>query len=189
MRERTVARNYAQALFDLGLEHGEEEKYADAFAALSETVSGDARIARFLASPKVEPAVKESAVRRALEGRVPERFLRFVLVVMRKRRQKLLELMGEEYQTLLDAHTGRLHASVTLAREPDEAMKTLLAERLSSMLGQPVVPQITVNPAILGGLVVRFGDRAMDGSLRRQLVSLRRDMLMHGTLPDLPARA
>lgn len=189
MRERTVARNYAKALFDLGLEHGEEDRYADVFDALSEMVSGDARIARFLESPKIEATVKESAVRRALEGRVPERFLRFVLVVMRKRRQGLLELMGDEYRTLLDAHSGRLHASVTLAREPDEAMKELLTERLSSMLGQTVVPQITVNPAILGGLVVRFGDRAMDGSLRRQLVSLRRDMMMHGTLPDIPARA
>jgi F-type H+-transporting ATPase subunit delta len=67
-------------------------------------------------------------------------------------------------------------------------MEALLTERLSSMLGQAVVPHIKVNPAILGGLVVRFGDRAMDGSLRRQLVSLKRDM-MHATLPDLPARA
>lgn len=187
MRERTVARNYARALFELGLEHGEEEKYSDAFGSLSETLS-DRRIARFLDTPKIDASVKESAVRRALEGRVPERFLRFVLVVMRKRRQGLLELMGEEYQGLLDVHSGRVHASVTLAREPDEAMERLLAERLSSMVGQAVVPQITVNPAILGGLVVRFGDRAMDGSLRRQLVSLRRDM-MHATLPELPARA
>lgn len=188
MRDRTVARNYVQALFDLGLEHGEEESYASAFRALSETVAADARIARFLATPKVEAGVKEKVVRGALAGRVPERFLRFVLVVMRKRRQTLLPLMAEEYQTLLDAHSGRVHASVTLAREPDAAMEALIAERLSSMLGQTVVPHITVNPDILGGLVLRFGDRAMDGSLRRQLVSLKRDM-MHATLPELPARA
>lgn len=188
MRERTVARNYAEALFDLGVEHGEEEGFADAFAALTEVVYGDRRISRFLETPKIEAGAKEAVVRRALEGRVPERFLRFVLVVMRKRRQTLLPLMAEEYQTLLDVRSGRVHASVTLAREPDAAMEALITERLSRMLGQPVVPRINVNPAILGGLVVRFGDRAMDGSLRRQMVSLKREM-MHATLPELPARA
>ncbi len=188
MRERTIARNYASALLELGLEHGEEESYAGAFAALSETLAGDDRIQLFLATPKVEPAVKESVVREALEGRVPERFLRFVTVVMRKRRQTLLPVMGEEYRTLLDAHAGRMHAEVTLARKPDQATEQLITERLTAMLGKTVVPHFTVKPEILGGLVVRYGDRSLDGSLRRQLLSLKRDM-MHATLPELPARA
>jgi F-type H+-transporting ATPase subunit delta len=188
VRERTIARNYASALLELGLEHGEEERYARAFAELSETLAGDDRIQRFLATPKVEASVKESVVRQALEGRVPERFLRFVTVVMRKRRQTLLPLIGEEYRSLLDVHAGRMHAEVTLARTPDEATKALITERLSTMLGKAVVPHFTVNPEILGGLVVRYGDRSLDGSLRRQLLSLKRDM-MHATLPELPARA
>ena len=187
MRERTIARNYASALFELGLEHGEEERYAGAFEALSEAL-GDVRIARFLATPKVEPEVKEKTIRDSLDGRAPERFLRFVQVVIRKRRQALLPLMAEEYQTMLDAHAGRIHAKVTLAREPDEATKELIAARLSGMLGKTVVPHIRVDPEIIGGLVVRYDDRAMDGSLRRQLLSLKRDM-MHATLPELPAGA
>lgn len=188
MRERTVARNYASALFELGLEHDEAESYSEAFSALSETLASDPRIERFLATPKIGAEVKESAIRGALEGRVRERFLRFVVVVLRKRRQGLLPLIGEEYQTLLDAHSGRIHASVTLAREPDAATEAMVAERLSAMLGKTVVPHIRVDQEILGGLVVRYGDRAMDGSLRRQLLSLKRDM-MHATLPELPARA
>ncbi len=183
-----VGRNYAAALLELGLNHDEHEDYARAFRALSETLASDPRIQLFLATPKVEPAEKENALRSALSGRVPERFLRFVLVVLRKRRQALLPVMAEEYQTLLDEHSGRIHASVTLARTPDEATKTLIAERLSVILGKTVVPHIKVNPEILGGLVVRFGDRALDGSLRRQLLSLKRDM-MQATLPELPAGA
>lgn len=188
MRERTVARNYASALFDLGLSHSEEEAYASAFAALSDTLASDPRIQLFLATPKVEPVAKEGALREALDGRVPERFLRFVLVVLRKRRQSLLPLIAEEYQTLVDEHSGRIHAHVTLARTPDEATTALIADRLSTILGKTVVPHIRVNPEILGGLVVRYGDRALDGSLRRQLLSLKREM-MHATLPELPAGA
>lgn len=188
MRDRTVARNYASALFDLGAEHGEQESYGQAFRSLSEALESEPRFERFLATPKLEAPAKETVVRRALEGRVPERFLRFVLVVLRKRRQGLLPLIGEEYRTLVDAASGRVHATVTLARTPDEATEQLIADRLSSMLGKTVVPHIRVDPQILGGLVVRYGDHALDGSLRRQLVSLKRDM-MRATLPDLPARA
>lgn len=187
MRNQTIARNYASALFELGQKYDEGEAYADAFRSLDEAIGVDPRIRRFLETPKVEPSERESAVRKALEGRVPERFLRFVLVVIAKRRQRLLGVIRQEYQTLLDEAAGRIHAKVTLAREPDEATEALIAERLSSMLGKTVVPSITVDPAILGGLVVLYGDHALDGSLRRQLLSLKREM-MHATLPELPAR-
>lgn len=188
MRDRTIARNYAAALFELGLKHDEDEAYAGAFRALSQVLASDPRIQRFLATPKVETPAKEAAIREALGGRVPERFLRFVLVVTRKRRQVLLPLIAEEFQAMVDERSGRIHASVTLAREPDEATVALIAERLTTILGKTVVPHVRVDPAIIGGLVVRYGDRALDGSLRRQLVSLKRDM-MNATLPDVPAGA
>ncbi len=181
-----IARNYAEALFELGQEHGEGESYAQAFEALAEALGSDPRIRRFLETPKVETAAKEAVVRDALEGRVPERFLRFVLVTIAKRRQGLLDLMGEEYRELLDERMGRVHASVTLARDPDASTVELIGERLSAMLGKTVVPHITIDPSILGGLVVRYGDHALDGSLRRQLVSLKREM-MHAGLPDTAA--
>jgi F-type H+-transporting ATPase subunit delta len=186
VRERTIARNYAAALLELGRRHDEAEAYAEAFGALGEVLASEDRVRRFIETPKVDAADKEAVLRKALEGRAPERFLRFVLVVLAKRRQRILREIGEEYQTLLDEASGRLHAQVTLAREPDEAMEREIAERLSSLLGKRVTPHITVNPAILGGLVVRFGDRELDGSLRRQLVSLKREM-MHAGLPALPA--
>jgi F-type H+-transporting ATPase subunit delta len=186
VRNATIARNYAEALFELGARSREGEAYADAFRTLGEALSSDPRIERFLETPKIDAKAKESVLRQALEDRVPERFLRFVLVVVAKRRQSLLGQIQAAYQEILDEHAGRIHAQVTLARQADEATERLLAERLGEMLGKTVVPHVTVNPDILGGVVVRFGDRAMDGSIRRQLISLKRQM-MHAGLPALPA--
>ena len=185
MRDQTIARNYAAALFELGQRHGEAQAYADAFDALDEVLAHDT-VRRFLETPKVEVREKQAALRSALDGRVPEPFLRFLLVVVAKGRQGLLAAIRLEYRELLDAAVGRVHANVTLAREADAEAERLLTDRLSVLLGKDVVPHITVNPAILGGLVVRYGDRAMDGSLRRQLLSLKREM-MHARLPELPA--
>ena len=70
---------------------------------------------------------------------------------------------------------GTLHGEgeVTLAAAPSEADRALLAQQLSQRLGKQVVPHVRVNPAILGGVVVRVGDRVMDGSVRRKLGRLR----------------
>lgn len=187
MRERTIARNYAAALYELGVTHGESDAYATAFRSLSEMLA-DERVRRFLDTPKVEAADKQAAVRKALEGRVPEHFLRFVLVVIAKRRQGILDVIQSQYQMMVDEQADQVHAEVTLAREPDEATRAMLAERLTALLGKTVIPHIRVKPDILGGLVVRYGDHAMDASLRRQLVAMKRD-LMNATLPDLPASA
>ena len=91
MRDSTIARNYAMALFELGLRHGEAEEYATAFQSLSDLLS-ESRVRRFLDTPKIEVAAKQAAVRKALSGRVPERLLRFVLVVIAKRRERILDV-------------------------------------------------------------------------------------------------
>lgn len=186
MRDATIARNYAGALFDLGIRHGEEEGYARSFRELADALVSNARVRHFLETPKIGLGPKQAAMREALEGKVTENFLRFVLVVLAKGRQRLLPEMQGEYETILDEHAGRLHVEVTLAREPDAALRAEVAERLTAMLGKTVVPHFTVDPAILGGLVVRYGDHLLDSSLRRQLVSLKREM-MHAGLPELPA--
>lgn len=186
MRDTTIARNYAGALLELANRNDSAEEYADAFRVLGEALRADPRIRRFLETPAVDAGPKQTVLERALKGRVPELFLRFVLVVVEKRRQRLLPEIEAEYQSLLDEQEGRVHAQVTLARAPDPALERKIGEGLSTMLGKSVVPHVTVNPAILGGLVVRFGDRCMDGSLRRQLLSLKREM-MHAHVPGLPA--
>ena len=186
MRDATIARAYAGALLELGSRHGEAEAYAAAFRQLRDALGTDGPIARFLETPRIDVAAKQAAVRKSFQGKAPERFVRFLLVVIAKRRQGLLAEIQGQYEQLLDEQAGRIHAEVTLAREPDAALERVITERLSSILGKTVEPRFTVNPAIVGGLVVRFGDRVLDGSIRRQLVSLRREM-MHAGLPALPA--
>jgi F-type H+-transporting ATPase subunit delta len=66
---------------------------------------------------------------------------------------------------------------VTLAHEPDDATEKSITAELSRILGRSVIPHITVDPALLGGIVVRYGDRVLDGSLRRRLISLRHRMV------------
>jgi F-type H+-transporting ATPase subunit delta len=182
VKDLAIARGYAEALFEVGEKGGEAEAYGPPLQALAETFRADPRTRRFFDTPRISTEERRQAVERVLSGRVPERLLNFVMLLLVKGRQSLLPEITEAYQELLDDSTGQHRAFITMAHEPDEETVAVIAARLSELFGQEVRPEITINPAILGGLIVRFGDRWLDASLRRHLVALKREMI-HARLP------
>jgi F-type H+-transporting ATPase subunit delta len=89
----------------------------------------------------------------------------------------LLREISRQYNALVDAHLSREHVEVTLARAADPATEKLIATRLSSVLGKEAIPHFRVKPEIIGGLVVRTSDTIYDGSVRRRLEGMRRQLL------------
>ena len=77
---------------------------------------------------------------------------------------------------MLDDAEGRVHARVTVAREMSATDQAALTASLSKSLGKIVVPHVTVNEQILGGVIVRVGDTVMDGSVRRRLAVMKSKM-------------
>jgi len=183
VRDTTLARNYAEALFELGERHHAHEEFVRSVTLLDTLLGADRRIRQFLEMPKIDTGAKQRALRQALSGHVPVLFLNFLLVVLAKRRQRLLAEIGTEYAALLDEKLGRLHVQVTLAHEPDAATSSRIAAELTRILGRAAIPHIQVDPAIIGGIIVRYGDRIMDGSMRRRLLTLR-GRLLAAALPQ-----
>ena len=171
MKSVTVARNYAEALFAVG----------DSFGELLDGVAGalqaDERIATVLESPRLSKAAKGQILERALTGEVPREFVRFLQAVVRRGRQGLLAEIAQEYQVLLDQKLNRVHAGVTLATVADPRTEQQVVERLAQALGREVRAYFRSDPRILGGVVVRVGDRIFDGSVRRRLTAIQRRML------------
>lgn len=172
----TVARNYAEALLELGRAAGEPRAWCDLMRQVADAVAGDATLARFLESPRIAAADKNTVLAKAFGARVPGLFLRFLQQLVRNRRQGLIPAIAAEFETLLDASQGIVHAQVTVARDTPDAERDAMAARLSQVVGKTVIPHLTVDPTILGGVVVRIGDTVMDGSVRRKLGLLRRRM-------------
>jgi F-type H+-transporting ATPase subunit delta len=182
VHETTVARSYAEALFELGQRHNAHDEFAQGLNTITSLLDSDPSIRAFLETPKIGVEVKQRALRDALAEQVSPLFMNFVLVVLRKRRQRTLRSIAAAYRDLLDEKLGRLHVHVALAHEPDEAAEQAIISELSRITGRTVIPHIEVNPALLGGIVVRYGDRVMDGSLRRRLLSLRQRLVENAVL-------
>jgi F-type H+-transporting ATPase subunit delta len=177
LREHTIARNYAEALFQAGERSGQTERYADLIEGLAGAIQSDETIRQVLESPRVPKPTKQRILTRALEGRTTDQFIKFLAAVVKRSRQGILVAIAEQYLALVDEKFNRVHAGVVLAREPDTALQQVVKQRLSDAIGKEVITHFRSDPEILGGLIVRIGDRIMDGSLRRRMVSLRRQLL------------
>ena len=177
MRDETVARNYAETLFELARRNESIQEYGDALGMVAGLLEDDSRFRTFVETPRIDDENKKDVIRKVFRDKAPKQVLNFVLITIDKRRQTLLREISEEYSLLLDNHLGREHVEVTVARPLDDTTANVVSEQLSKMLGRQAIPHIRVKPEILGGLVVRTGDMIYDGSVRRRLEGLRRRLL------------
>lgn len=183
MSRAAVARTYADALLDLaeGAEGG--AAWLEMLSEAAGLYESSPPFKAFLDTPRVSEKDKVVVLREAFAGRYPENFVRFLTLVVRKRRQAMLPEIDEAARDLLNERTGRIHASVTLTAEPDEAFRREIARELSRVLDREVDADFRTDPRLIGGMVVRAGDRVLDGSVRRRLQNLRRRLLETHTQP------
>jgi F-type H+-transporting ATPase subunit delta len=171
-RSNPVSRNYAEALLALATKADNREGFGVMIRDVANAIAQDATIKLFLESPRVSYERKNEILSKAFGDRVPRVFLRFLQTMVHNRRQMIIPEIASEYAKLLDSLEGRVNAEVTLARPVTEAETAGIGEQLSRVLGQRVMPHVTVDPAIMGGIVVRIGNTVMDGSVSRRLSKL-----------------
>jgi F-type H+-transporting ATPase subunit delta len=176
LRTETVARNYAEALFELAERTGQPDRYADLIDAVAAAVETIPKVKAVLMSPRVPKDAKARFLGEALK-QAPREFVLWLQAVVKRGRQRILREIAIEYLALLDQKLNRVRASVTLARKPDDKLKRLVEESLSRQLDKEVIAAYLIDPEILGGTIIRVGDRVLDGSVRRRMTRLRRQLI------------
>jgi F-type H+-transporting ATPase subunit delta len=177
MRNETIARNYAETLFALATKAGDLRGWGKMIGDVAAAMQEDATLKLFLESPRIPEATKSEVLSRAFQDRMPRLMVRFLQSLVKHRRQMLIPDIALEYLDLVDQAEHRMHAQVTVAREPSDADTKLITKQLSRLFDKTVVPHMVVNPAILGGVIVHVGDTVLDGSVRKRLASMKRRML------------
>ncbi|MBV9879529.1 MAG: F0F1 ATP synthase subunit delta [Gemmatirosa sp.] len=179
MRDSTIARNYAEVLLTLARRADDPTGWGRTLTEIADALGSDVALRNFLESPRVSAEQKSEVLAKAFQDRVPRLFVKYLQTLVAKGRQMLLPEIATEYRNLLDEAEGRVHAQVTFARPVSDEQRDAVAQGLSRTLGKQVVPHVVVDPAIIGGVVVKVGDRVMDGSVRRRL-RLLRDRMVYG---------
>lgn len=166
-----VANRYADAVFSLGKESGTLDQWSIDLARLGELMR-EPSAAAYLNSPSVSRQKKTELVNRVLEDAQPEaRNLAQMLV--ERHRLDIVPALIEEFEAAVLAERGIAIANVTTAVELPEAEINRIKERLSQVVNKDIEMRVTVDPAIIGGVVAQVGDTLIDGSVSSQLRRLR----------------
>lgn len=179
-RPSTAARRYAEAAFEIALRDGTVDPWREQLDVAA-TVLADPAVAAGLENPSIPTADREAALTRGLGSSVDPLVLNLLLVMIRRGRIDQLPRVAEEFHRLDDRRNDITTALATSASPLGPAEVSALTERLQQMTGGRVRLDLEVDPSLLGGLVVRVGDRLIDGSVRGRLERLR-NQLVSGAL-------
>jgi F-type H+-transporting ATPase subunit delta len=171
--QASLAGRYATALFELAREERQLEAVGTSLAALKQALAESDDLRTLTTSPLVgrEDALK--AVGAAAHAmRLDPITSKFLGVLAQNRRLTQLPQVIRNFNLLAAFHRGETTAEVTSARPLNDDQVAALKANLKSRLGRDVAVDLNVDPAILGGLVVKVGSQMIDGSIRTKLNTL-----------------
>lgn len=176
----TIARPYAEAVFELSREAGNLDEWSRALEVAS-AVMADGRVADFLANPALTGGEQLEflvGLFRAADGgddilaggaKEGQNFLKLLL---ENGRIAVLPEIAEHFEALKAKVENTIDVTVTSATDLDEAQQRAIAAALKKRLGREVRLEATTDETLIGGAVIRAGDIVIDGSLRSRLKSL-----------------
>ena len=169
-----AAKRYAEAAYLIARQDGTESAWLDGLSTMA-TLFGSPDAQAFLQNSRVPPAQKAALVEKGLAG-VDPLVLNLGRLLLRRNKTALGPQIREAFQELVDEAKGISHATVTSAvpLTPDDVKA--VTQRLTDMTGGEVIVSTHVDESILGGLVVRIGDRLIDGSTKSRLQALKQQL-------------
>jgi len=138
----------------------------------------DSALFSLIANPKIEVDQKTKTLEQRL-GDVNPMVIKLLLMLASKSRLALIDDIAEEYQASVDNYRGiegTEVAEITTAIPLDDEYQLMVAERITEIIGKPVLLKPKVDPGIIGGIIIRVGDKLIDGSIRSKLAALRKDL-------------
>ena len=173
---QAVARVYAQALIDLGEDSDCLPQIVDDLHA-AQALYDDRTFREFFTSPRIEPAAKKKILNATLSDKLGRPVLGILNVLIDKGREMILDNVVDEFERFRDFREGRIHAYVTTARPLEEEQRKKLADRIARATDKEIAIHERIDPRILGGLIVKVGDKVLDGSIRRRLLGLKQALV------------
>jgi F-type H+-transporting ATPase subunit delta len=168
-----LAGRYAAALFELADDEGALDAVAGDLGSFRSLLDESEDLRRLIRSPALSREDQGRAITTLAErAGFQQLTARFLGLLAHKRRLFALPEIIASYQAMLAHHKGEVGAELVSAVPLTDDQARAVQEQLSASLGQTVTLARTVDPALLGGLVVRVGSRMIDASLRTKLQRL-----------------
>jgi F-type H+-transporting ATPase subunit delta len=176
--DRSIARRYAAALFDVVQKAGQADRAGDELKSIAQLIEGHSELSRVLAAPSVPPHIKKQILSEVLKaaGSTSPEVTRLVLMLADRARLSALAELQSAYAERLLTEKKIVPAQVVTAAPLSDASRAALKKALGAATGQDVTMTERVDPSIVGGVVARVGSVVFDGSVASQLDKLRQKL-------------
>jgi len=174
-----ATRRYAQAIFDIGQGKGQAglEQIGKDLATLKGYLDVSSELENLFANPVFTNDEKAKVLSSLIEkGQVQETVKNFCLLLLEKGRLPNLAAIAETYRNMLDQLAGIVRSELVTAVELSSTRQEEIKKSLETKSGKKLAMNFSVDPSIIGGLILKIDDRALDGSLRAQINILRENM-------------
>ena len=180
MINNTLARRYAKALVQIGTEGGLIDRFRDELTAIGRVFSANADLKAVFSNPAFTAEQKKEIMKDIIaKVQCSELVGNFLLLLVDKNRVAFLDQIVHSYETLADEQSGIIRPIITTAFALDAGQVASIQSALEKKSGKKVIPQVTVDQSLLGGVVTQIGDTAFDSSVKTQLKRIQ-DILQKG---------
>ncbi len=170
-----VHRVYARALYDAAKERGRVESVQEELADFLAAVRDVPELRAVLRNPQLDPRAKASAIEALVSGG-EELVANFLRLLAEKGRAGEVEEIGREFERLVAAEQGQLTVELTTAYELSDEEAAAIVRQIERASGRKVEATRSVDPSLIGGIVLQAGSFRVDASVRGRLNTLRREL-------------
>jgi F-type H+-transporting ATPase subunit delta len=172
-----LALRYAEALYELAAEKQALVEVGEDLRVVEETLDGFPQLAALLYHPQVPQTAKKDTIAKVFGPQVADYVRNFLLLIIDKRRESALLAIIKEYRILANTAQNIIEAEVTTAMPLAEGELAALSAKLGGITGKNVKIKAEIDKRILGGIIVKIGDKLIDGSVTHQLKKLQASLL------------
>ncbi|MFZ5652522.1 MAG: F0F1 ATP synthase subunit delta [Bacillota bacterium] len=173
MLRGAVGGRYAEALYQIAVRDNAVDTIEKELSSVEALIRESRDLQKVLYHPRITTDEKKSLLSELLSGKVSGVTMEFLKLLVDRQREQFLSDIVSYFVSLANKARNITEAVVTSAVEMTSDEKQSLAEILNKITGQKVETSYSVDPSLIGGVVVRIGDRVIDGSIRTRLATLR----------------
>jgi F-type H+-transporting ATPase subunit delta len=164
-----VGRTYAQAVFELAEQSQLVDVLKNDLDVLANLTAQSEEFETLMVSPSFHDEHKKQIVGAVFSGKLNELTINFLMVVIEHNRMKFLLQIIASYNELWEEYHGCHRVKVIVSKAMDKAETERLTRSIAAAINGRVMLEVIVNPSIIGGITIRYGDKLIDNSIRNKL--------------------
>lgn len=165
---KQTAKEYAEALFELALEEGLVDEFADALSIVKTVVKENPLCTDLLVCPAIPMSERLNVIDEAF-GSLPEQVVSFLMLICQNRHAAGLLTVVEEFNLLVAASRNRTTANIVSAAPIGDEQKKRLLAKLEARFNTKIDPVFSIDPSLIGGIRIELEGQTLDGSLKTRL--------------------